>query len=128
MQRLKAHFTLCTLSNGNLGLLANMAKHSGLPWDLILSAEVFRHYKPDPETYLGVADVFDVAPAQVMLVASHEDDLDAAAACGLQTAYVSRPLEHGPGVNIQHGDLSRFTVAAQDFNDLADRLTHRSRH
>jgi len=124
MQRLKAHFTLCTLSNGNLGLLANMAKHAGLPWDLILSAEVFRHYKPDPQTYLGVAEVFDVTPAQVMLVASHEDDLDAAADCGLQTAYVSRPMELGPGVRIQHGDLSRFTVAAQDFNDLADRLTN----
>jgi 2-haloacid dehalogenase len=122
MQRLKAHFTLCTLSNGNLSLLTHMAKHAGLPWDLILSAEVFRHYKPDPQTYLGVADVFDVAPTQVMLVASHEDDLDAAAACGLQTAHVSRPLELGPGVTMQHGDLSRFTVAAQDFNDLADRL------
>jgi len=123
MQRLKAHFTLCTLSNGNLGLLANMAKNAGLPWDLILSAEVFRHYKPDPQTYLGVAEVFDVTPAQVMLVASHEDDLDAAAACGLQTAHVSRPWELGPGVTIRHGDLSRFTLAAQDFNDLADRLT-----
>ena len=124
MQRLKHHFTLCTLSNGNLGLLANMAKHAGLPWDLILSAEVFRHYKPDPQTYLGVAEVFDVKPAQVMLVASHEDDLDAAAVCGLQTAYVARPMELGPGVRTQHGDLSRFTVAAQDFNDLADRLTN----
>jgi len=124
MHRLKHHFTLCTLSNGNLGLLANMAKHAGLPWDLILSAEVFRHYKPDPQTYLGVAEVFDVKPAQVMLVASHEDDLDAAAVCGLQTAYVARPMELGPGVRTQHGDLSRFTVAAQDFNDLADRLTN----
>jgi 2-haloacid dehalogenase len=123
MHRLKAHFTLCTLSNGNLGLLANMAKHAGLPWDLILSAEVFRHYKPDPQTYLGVADVFDVPPEQVMLVASHEDDLDAAAACGLQTAHVARPLEHGPDVQIKPGDLSRFTLAVSDFNDLADRLS-----
>ena len=122
MQRLKADFTLCTLSNGNLSLLAHMAKHAGLPWDLILSAEVFRHYKPDPQTYLGVAEVFDVTPAQVMLVASHEDDLDAAASCGLQTAYVSRPMELGPGVSIRQGDLSRFTVAAKDFHDLADRL------
>ena len=103
--------------------MANMAKHAGLPWDLILSAEVFRHYKPDPQTYLGVADVFGVTPEQVMLVASHEDDLDAAAACGLQTAYVARPLEHGPGVQIKQGDLSRFTLAVSDFNDLADRLS-----
>ena len=75
LTRLKARFTLCTLSNGNLGLLTNMAKRAGLPWDCILSAEVFRAYKPDPRTYLGVAQTFDLAPEQVMLVAAHQDDL-----------------------------------------------------
>ena len=95
LARLKSRFTLCTLSNGNIGLLANMAKHAALPWDCILSAEVFRAYKPDPATYLGVARVFDVAPQRVMLVAAHQDDLAAARACGLQTAYVERPLEFG---------------------------------
>jgi 2-haloacid dehalogenase len=93
--RLKTRYTLCTLSNGNLGLLTNMAKRAGLPWDCILSAEVFRAYKPDPATYLGVAKVFDVAPEQVMLCAAHHDDLAAARACGLQTAYIERPLEFG---------------------------------
>ena len=83
------------MSNGNLGLLANMAKRAGLPWDCILSAEVFRAYKPDPRTYLGVAQVFDLAPAEVMLVAAHQDDLDAARACGLHTAYIERPAEFG---------------------------------
>ncbi|MFM8465768.1 MAG: haloacid dehalogenase type II, partial [Burkholderiaceae bacterium] len=96
MLRLKSHFTLTALSNGNLGLLANMAKHAGLPWDLILSAEVFRHYKPDPETYLGVAEVFEVSPNEVMLVAAHEDDLDAASACGLPTAFIQR--DHDPAL------------------------------
>ena len=97
LRRLKSRFTICTLSNGNIGLLANMAKRAGLPWDCILSAEVFRAYKPDPATYLGVARVFDVAPQEVMLVAAHHDDLAGARACGLGTAYIERPLEFGPG-------------------------------
>lgn len=119
---LKSHSTLTALSNGNLGLLANMAKHAGLPWDLILSAEVFRHYKPDPETYLGVAEVFEVSPNEVMLVAAHEDDLDAASACGLQTAFIQRDNEYGPDVRINHGDLTRFSYAARDLVDLAEQL------
>ncbi len=95
LRRLKSRFMICTLSNGNIGLLANMAKHAGLPWDCILSAEVFRAYKPDPATYLGVARVFDVAPQEVMLVAAHHDDLAGARASGLRSAYVERPLEFG---------------------------------
>lgn len=122
MARLKSRFMLTTLSNGNLGLLANMAKNAGLPWDLILSAEVFRHYKPDPETYLGVAEIFDIQPSDVMLVAAHEDDLDAAKACGLQTAFVERPLEYGVGNAAAKGDLTRFTYASTDLNDLARQL------
>lgn len=93
--RLKQRFTLTTLSNGNIGLLTDMAKRAGLPWDCILSAEVFRAYKPDPAVYRGAARVFDRQPEQVMLVAAHHDDLAAARACGLHTAYVERPLEFG---------------------------------
>ncbi|WP_255440874.1 haloacid dehalogenase type II [Caenimonas sedimenti] len=97
LQRLKRKYILCSLSNGNLGLLTRMAKRAGLPWDCVLSAEVFRAYKPDPATYLGVARVFDLPPARVMLVAAHHDDLAGARACGLRTAYVERPLEFGAG-------------------------------
>ncbi|MGE4240775.1 haloacid dehalogenase type II [Ramlibacter sp.] len=95
LTRLKRKYTICTLSNGNIGLLTNMAKRAGLPWDCVLSAEVFHAYKPDPRTYLGVAKVFDVQPREVMLVAAHHDDLAGARACGLRTAYVERPLEFG---------------------------------
>ena len=122
LTRLKRQFTIVTLSNGNLGLLADMAKNAGLPWDLILSAEVFGRYKPDPETYLGVGQVFDVPPEAVMMVATHEDDLDAARACGLQTAYVRRPHEYGASVIKPVGDIARFAVCATDFMDLADQL------
>lgn len=95
LTRLKTRYTLCTLSNGNIGLLTNMAKRAGLPWDCILSAEVFRAYKPAPETYLGVARTFDLEPQQVMLVAAHHDDLAGARRCGLRTAYITRPTEFG---------------------------------
>ena len=95
LTRLKAKYTICTLSNGNIGLLTEMAKRAGLPWDCILSAEVFKAYKPDPRVYLGAAGVFDVTPSQLMLVAAHQDDLAAARACGLRTAYIERPHELG---------------------------------
>jgi 2-haloacid dehalogenase len=95
LQRLKSKYTICTLSNGNIGLLTNMAKNASLPWDCILSAEVFRKYKPDPATYFGVAKIFDVEPGEVMLVAAHQDDLVYARACGLKTAYIERPFEFG---------------------------------
>lgn len=122
LTRLKSKFTICTLSNGNLGLLANMAKRGGLPWDLILSAEVFRHYKPDPEAYLGVAEVFDLKPEQVMLVAAHKNDLAGAKACGLRTAFIERPAEFGPRGPTDLGRDPRFDFHARDFLDLADQL------
>jgi len=123
LQKLKTKFTIVTLSNGNLGLLSDMAKNAGLPWDLILSAEVFRHYKPDPETYLGVCEIFDLKPDQVMLVASHKDDLLAAHRCGLGTAFIERPDEFGP--HHQRADLGRDpinTYHAKNFLDLANQL------
>jgi len=120
--RLKGRYTICTLSNGNLGLLSNMAKRAGLPWDCILSAEVFRAYKPDPVTYLGVARVFDLAPQQVMLVAAHHDDLAAARDCGLQTAYIERPHEFGMARPKDVSAVAANSWHAQDVLDLADQL------
>ena len=122
LTRLKQKHTICTLSNGNIGLLTNMAKHGGLPWDCILSAEVFRAYKPAPATYLGVAKVFDVAPGQVMLVAAHQDDLVAARACGLQTAYIERPFEFGQAQPKDVSPNPANTFHAQDLLALADQL------
>lgn len=112
LTRLNTRYTTCTLSNGNLSLLANMAKNANLPWDLILSAEVFKAYKPHPDTYLGVAGVFDVKPEEVMLVAAHHDDLAAARQCGLRTAYIERPAEFGSD------QLKDVTPPAGSGNDL----------
>ena len=122
LARLKTRFMICTLSNGNIGLLADLAKHGGLPWDCILSAEVFRAYKPDPATYLGVARVFDVVPRDVMLVAAHHDDLAGARACGLRTAYIERPLELGRGQPKDVSPKAENELHAANLLALADLL------
>ena len=122
LTRLRARFVLGTLSNGNLRLLADLAKSAPLPVDLILSAELFRHYKPDPEVYRGAVDLLATAPERVMMVAAHNGDLRAAAALGLRTAFVARPTEYGPG---QRADLAAddgIEMAVRDLNELADRL------
>ena len=122
LQRLKQRFVITPLSNGNIALLTHMAKHAGLPWDCVLSAEVFKAYKPDPAVYLGAADVFGVAPEQVMLVAAHNSDLAAARACGLATAYVERPLERGAARSKDVSPRAENTYHCTDFIDLATQL------
>ena len=122
LTRLRTRYVLASLSNGNVALLVNMAKHSGLPWDAVLSAELAHQYKPDPEVYLTAADLLGLEPEQVMMVAAHKGDLRAAAALGFKTAYVPRPLEYGPDREIDTTPDPSFDVNATDFNDLADRL------
>ena len=122
LSRLKRRHIITTLSNGNIGLLTNMAKHGELPWDCVLSAELVRAYKPDPRTYLGVADVFDVAPSAVMMVAAHQEDLAAARDCGLLTAYIERPLEFGAARPKDVSPAAENTLHARDFIDLARQL------
>ena len=119
---LKRRHVIATLSNGNMALLTNMAKHGRLPWDCVLSAELFRHYKPDPEAYLGAAAMLGCEPGEVMLVAAHKDDLRAAAACGLATAFVRRPRENGPKVKVDVAPDATFDFNARDFVDLAGKM------
>jgi 2-haloacid dehalogenase len=122
LRRLKTRFVISTLSNGNISLLTNMAKHTGLPWDCILSAENIHHYKPDREVYLLVPGLFDLKPEEVMMVAAHEHDLQSAQKYGLRTAFVHRPLEHGPGKAGAIPATGKYDFVAKDFLDLADQL------
>jgi 2-haloacid dehalogenase len=123
LTRLKKKFTIAPLSNGNIALMTAMAKHSGLPWDCILGAELVRHYKPDREVYLSAAEFLDLDPAEVMMVAAHLGDLRAAKALGLKTAFVVRPLEFGPtGKPDLKADASIADLSAKDFNDLATQM------
>ena len=123
LTRLKRRFVIATLSNGNVALLTNMAKHAGLPWDCILSAELFHHYKPDPESYRGAAALLGLKPREVMMVAAHADDLAAARRQGLRTAFVHRPGEFGAARNAAPmPPVTAFDVVATDFVDLARKL------
>ena len=122
LNRLKTKYVIATLSNGNVSLLTNMAKSAGLPWDAVLSAELAKHYKPDPEAYLTAADLLSLPSEQVMMVSAHPGDLRAAARAGLRTAYVIRPLERGPGRQVGRNSDGEFDYTADDFVDLARQL------
>src|SRR4051812_15581251 len=97
LTRLKERCVIAPVSNGNIALLVDMARHAGLPWDVILGAELARAYKPDPEAYLRSVEALGLQPGEVMMVAAHNGDLVAAGDLGLMTAFVPRPTEHGPG-------------------------------
>ena len=120
--RLRSRFIVCTLSNGNIGLLTEMAKNAGIPWDCILCAETFRKYKPHPDTYLGVARTFALEPPQVMLAAAHHGDLEQARQCGLQTAYIERPYEYGHDKPKPVAPWSANTLHSRSIIDLAEQL------
>src|ERR1700737_3885751 len=122
LTRLKTKYIIGPLSNGNVALLTNMAKHAGLPWDLVLSAELFEHYKPDGEVYLGAARLLGLPPEQVMMVAAHNYDLKAAKRLGLKTAFVARPTEYGPLQSRDFEAEGDWDIVAKDFNEIADRL------
>jgi 2-haloacid dehalogenase len=122
LHALKERCVIAPVSNGNIALLVDMAKHAGLPWDAILGAELARAYKPQPEVYLRSAEALGIAPGEAMMVAAHNDDLVAAGALGLMTAFVPRPLEHGPGQTSDLRAAETYDVVATDFIDLAAAL------
>jgi 2-haloacid dehalogenase len=122
LTRLKKKYTIAPLSNGNVSLLTEMAKNAGLPWDLILSAELARHYKPDREAYLTAVDLLGLKPGEVMMAAAHSGDLRAAASFGLRTGFIYRPNERGPGGKADHAKPGEFDIVSTDIGDLATQL------
>jgi len=120
LTRLKKRFTIAPLSNGNVSLLTDVAKHGGLPWDLIIGADLSKHYKPDREVYLTASSLLELPPANIMMVAAHQDDLRAAKGVGFKTAFVRRPKE---GPNGDHRPVEPgWDFVVNDFNELATRL------
>jgi 2-haloacid dehalogenase len=122
LTRLKKKFIIAPLSNGNIALMTDLAKHSGLPWDCILGSELVRHYKPDHEVYQSAADFLNLKLTDVMMVAAHLGDLRSAKGVGLRTAFVTRPLEYGPAGKPDLKADATVDVSATDFNDLATKL------
>lgn len=122
LSRLKRKYTIAPLSNGNVALLADMAKHAGIPWDLILSAELAKHYKPDREAYLIAASLLDLQPAEVMMCAAHSSDLVSARSFGLRTGFIRRPNEYGGTRKADDAKPGDFDVVSSDIVDLASKL------
>jgi 2-haloacid dehalogenase len=122
LTRLKSRFIIGPLSNGNVSLLLNMAKFAGIPWDMIFGSDLFGHFKPDPETYLGVARMLGVRPNQVMLAAAHNSDLAAARSHGLLTGFFPRPTEYGPHQKKDNDAEQDWDIVATNIQDLATQL------
>ncbi|HUZ65251.1 MAG TPA: haloacid dehalogenase type II [Acetobacteraceae bacterium] len=122
LRRLKARYVIAPLSNGNVALLTHLGKFAGLPWDAVFGADLFRHYKPDPETYLGACALLDLPPGEVMMAAAHNADLAAARAAGLRTGFFPRPTEYGPGQTDNLSATGAWDVVAADVTDFATRL------
>jgi len=122
LTRLKTRYIIGTCSNANIGLAVRMAKHSGLPWDVIVGAEVARAFKPMPQAYLGSAAALNLEPHEVMLVAAHNGDLAAAAKTGFRTAFVARPDEYGPKKKADVADNTNWDISTDSFNGVADAM------
>ena len=122
LTRLKTRYIIAPLSNGNFALLTNMAKFAGLPWDAICSADLFGHYKPDPETYLGAAKLLGLKPGEVMMAAAHNYDLQAARDAGLKTCFFARPTEYGPLQRRDFAADSDWDIIAADIEDVARQM------
>jgi 2-haloacid dehalogenase len=119
---LKRRAIIAPCSNGSIALMTRLARFAGLPWDCILGADIARAYKPDPAVYRACAAALRLEPAAVMMVAAHNGDLHAARACGLMTAFLPRPAEHGPGQTTDLAPDGPWDVVAADLADLAARL------
>lgn len=115
MLELRKHYILASLSNANVALMVNMAKHSDIPFDMILGSEVAQGYKPQSKVYKQAAQMLDLEPEQCMMVAAHNDDLNKARSLGFRTAYINRPYEYGEG---QVDDLN----AEQDWDIVGDSM------
>jgi 2-haloacid dehalogenase len=121
LARLKRRFRLAPVSNGNISLMVDLARHNGFGWDAILGAEIAGDYKPKPRVYLAAAEALDLAPGECMMVAAHSYDLKAAAELGLRTTHVARPDEAGPGTGERTPTIP-VDVTAESLSDLADKL------
>lgn len=122
LARLGTRLITGTLSNGNVGLLTRLAKFGHLPFDVILGAEAAGAYKPQAQAYLRTAELLNLRPEQMMLAAAHNGDLAAAAAVGYRTAFIVRPLEHGPNTKIDLKAERAWDVITDSCHGLADAM------
>jgi 2-haloacid dehalogenase len=121
LTRLHKKYLIAPCSNGNISLMCGIARRNSFPWDAILGSEIAGDYKPKPVVYLKSAEAFDCAPGECVMVAAHSHDLASAASCGLKTAHVARPNEHGPGKGEPKPTVP-VDIAVASFTELAAKL------
>ena len=112
-----ASFTLLTTS-----LVVDVSKRNGIDWDAIISCEMIGMYKTRPEAYMTAAKWLQLDPSEILMVACHNFDLNAALGCGYKTAFVKRPNEWGPGGPPDPVPNPAHTMVLEDFPELATRL------
>jgi len=120
---LKKKVIIGSLSNGNIRLLVDMAKHADLPWDVVFSTELFGTYKPNPKAYLSAMHHLSLPPEKCAMVAAHIHDLHAAAAVGMKTVYISRPGEDKYSTEIRaKSDGGEVDMVVSSFTELASMM------
>ena len=79
-------------------------------------------YKVRPEAYQATAKLLQLKPAEILMVACHNFDLDAARREGFRTCFVRRPDEWGPQGPPDPNPNPACTVVVDGFAELAGRL------
>jgi 2-haloacid dehalogenase len=77
-------------------LVVEVSRRNGIEWDAIISCEMIGVYKPHAQAYQTAARWLNLQPEQILMVACHNFDLNAAHQVGFHTAFVRRPDEWGP--------------------------------
>jgi len=122
LTEIKHNHIIAPCSNGSISLMTRLAKYANFPWDCILGADIAQDYKPKRDVYVASASALRLPVDEVVMVAAHNDDLFAARAAGLKTAFVPRPLEHGTDQSRDLEPESDWDWVANDFHDLAIEL------
>lgn len=121
LARLRKRYLLAPCSNGNIALMVDLARRNNIHWDAILGSEIARDYKPKPIVYLATAEAFNLEPGEVMMVAAHSNDLEAAGKTGLRTGHVAQVDEYGPNTGEAKPTVP-VDVFAPSFEEFARRM------
>jgi 2-haloacid dehalogenase len=120
--RIKTRYVCVSFTILSLALIIDVSRRNGIGWDGVISCEMLRVYKPQPEAYRAAARLLQADPAEILMVACHNFDLDAARAEGFRTAFIRRPDEWGPAGPPDPVPNPATDIIVDDFATLADRL------
>jgi 2-haloacid dehalogenase len=120
LRRLRRHRICVSFTILNLSLIVDVSRRNGIDWDTAIPCEMLRVYKPHPDAYRRAAALLAVEPHEVLMVACHNFDLDAARGVGYRTAFVRRPDEWGPAGPPDPVLNTATDIVVDGFAELAD--------